>query len=317
MNIVNYHAYNTPASHHVLVDNFVDFAVSVGWTLDESRTDVRWYWVYPQYDWISGTERFAQLHSYGPGGSYIGLRLRTHTENNGAHNTRRITFGGFKSAEATYSHAAGTHPVNQGSAINFYAQVSSSDVSFLKQYMFGNAYFLHMIVQYSAVYSFQWFFGLPEFLLYPTGGDVMMDVRHFYNHAAYTAGLCSCDGTEYDWNESYITINSTNYTAYLLSRQFRSKYSLNYGQNFACLDYTPAILTNAFALARPIIRDGIVISDGGNVYRLIAYTPWAWTSPSGLQAWQELQYGSETFIACPISMDGINTSKKMLVYRIA
>lgn len=323
MNVVSYQSYNTPASHHALLTNFKDFAVSVGWTLDEYQADVAWEWSWPpgSYQWRPGTERFAQLHMHGPNGSFTGVRLQSFAASNGTVTSRRIGFGGFRSTESAYSSASFHRPFVQGTG--FYKgsssgvwaanclQLSASDISYLKQYMFGNANFLHMIVQYTSVYSFEFFVGLPEFIIYPTG-DALMEIRTYHDS---TAG-CVCDdiGSWYDFQEAYLTLDGVSYAAYPLSKQYIAWST--YGMANAGLNYSPAILPNSFALARPILRDGVVIVDGG-VRRLIGYLPFGWAAPSGLQPWQQLTYGGETFIACPISHDGRNNTKKYLVYRIA
>jgi len=321
MDIVAYQSFTSPGTQHVLLENIKNFASARGWTIDEWRTSCAW-----SSGWISGNDSFLQLHTHGYGSQYAGFRFRAYNYyivGNygswfGGANNRHIRGKMFKSAEATYANVA-AHPVDQGtgSYVGSYDQdvfnnsvFAASTDGFLKQVCFGNDKFIDSIIQIDSTFFCRIMFGIPE--LWDTSLADAVFKEHYYT-IAYNDAACT----------SMLDNYATNTAKTVAQFYFNGGQQYNSGPLFlfsahehwaAGPNYESALQPNTFALARPVLRDAI-FAQISSVRHGIGYMPYGRINGSGLQPFQELDYGTETYMAYPLA--GGATTKIWGAYRIA
>lgn len=326
MDVVAYQSFASPASHYAMLKNIKDFAAAQGWTIDEFRdADCLW-----SSGWGAGTESFLQMHTHGYGSNYAGFRIRAYKyyviDNYGnwyqGANCRQWRVRMHKADQESYSNIA-THPVDQPTTgnINYNGEGGStnddgghyynglhfreSTDTYLRQVIFGNANFIDTFIQLDATFCCRMLIGVP----------VMFDTSLANCSLRETCYNLGTGGALEDYASTGTRVISQFY--FNDAQQYGSLSSLfggSVGRDYVGPSYVTALLPNTFALARPILRDVLFVTSGGVRYA-VGYQPWGKIAASGLQPFQELSYGAETYMVAPL-FGGV-TAQEYYAYRIA
>lgn len=174
MDVLNYQIYDAPATARACLDNLRTFAVANGWTQEHWEVDVKWKTSPAPYEWVAGNGTFLQLKTTGYSNNQV-LHWRMMAE---ARSATKPDFWDLwncvvlpadaaipavtRSPVAPWTNLLQPH-TNSTSVMESRSTVLSHTAA-IRQWIFGNSRWLHMVVQLDNTVFVHMGIGVPELL---------------------------------------------------------------------------------------------------------------------------------------------------------